>query len=215
MVAGVKQRGHRRLAFWVQAQTIRVTAPHAVSGERACGRCNGPATLVWEHVVRRAPPIARSLRAAGLHASARRTEIRHGTARLTIAVMWPRCLHDVSPSLRRSASSRAQSVGSGSNGMTSSVQPLSENTGRPLRLRDPGRAGLVRTCPVARDRCRPPGTACRSHLRAVRAVRAVRAGERTHEQRLGCRVGGHAADGRGLRYRLWPQPLNSPHDICQ
>ena len=53
--------------------------------------------------------------------TARRTEIRHGTARLTIAVMWPRCLHDVSPSLCRSASSRAPSVGSGSNGMKWSV----------------------------------------------------------------------------------------------
>ena len=77
--------GHRRLAFWVQTRTILAAAPNAGSGERACGRCNGPATLVWEHVVRRAPPIARSLRAARLQASARRTEIRQGTARLTIA----------------------------------------------------------------------------------------------------------------------------------
>ena len=166
-----------------------------------------------EHRARRNPtgrsPVAStSHRAAGLHASARRTEIRHGTARLTIAVMWPRCLHDVSPSLRRSASSRAQSVGSGSNGMTSSVQPLSENAGRPLRLRDQGRAGLVRTCPVARDRCRPSGTACRLHLRSVRA------GSRTPAQCLGSRVSGHAADDRGLRNRLWPQPLNSPRNIC-
>lgn len=117
--------GHRRFAFWVQTRTILAAAPNAGSGERACGRCNGPSTLVWEHLDRRALPIARSLRAAGLHASARRTEIRHGTARLTIAVMWPRCLHDVSPSLCRSASSRAPSEGSvissGSNGMTWSV----------------------------------------------------------------------------------------------